>query len=147
MDKFTEAQAGPSRPGESLIAALTGGIMGAMLLIIAVVIGVASFAICMRSGKCNREKAEHPSTSSPAIDDDDDLSTNYNYGIPMRPGVDKYRYSENVYDTPHAALPPSAVEKTVETKRNEAYNITPATVDEVVKPAQGHTSLEYDYIQ
>ena len=146
MDKFTEAQAGPSKPGASLIAALTGGVMGTMLLIIVVSIGVASFAICTRSGKCNREKAEHPSASSPAIDDDD-LSTNYNYGIPMRPGVDKYRYSENVYDTPHAALPPSAVEKTVETKRNEAYNITLATVDEVAKPAQDHTSLEYDYIQ
>lgn len=65
----------------------------------------------------------------------------------MRPDVNKCRYSlENVYDTPHAALPPSAVEKTVETKRNKAYNITLATVDEVAKPAQGHTSFEYDYI-
>ena len=66
----------------------------------------------------------------------------------MHPCVDKCRYSlENVYDTPHAALPPSAVEKTVETKRNKAYNITLATVDEVAKPAQGHTSLEYNYVQ
>ena len=66
----------------------------------------------------------------------------------MCPDVDKCRYSlENVYDTPHAALPPSAVEKTVETKRNKAYNVTLAAADEVAKPAQGHTSFEYDYIQ
>jgi hypothetical protein len=65
------------------------------------------------------------------------LSTNYNYGISMRtrPGMAKCRYSlENVYDTPHAVFP--SVEKTVETKRNEAYNITLATVDEVTKPTQ-----------
>ena len=60
-----------------------------MLLIIMVVIGVASFAICMRSGKCNRKKANPPSASSPTNDDDDYLSTNYNYRIPMRPDVDK----------------------------------------------------------
>ena len=102
----------------------------------------------MRSGKCNHEKAEPPSASSPTIDDDDYLSTNYNYGILMCPGVDKCRYSlENVYDTLYAALPTSAVEKTVETKRNEAYNITLATVDKVAKPAQGHTSREYDHVQ
>ena len=36
MDKFTESQADLSRLGASLIAALTGGVMGAVLLIIIV---------------------------------------------------------------------------------------------------------------
>jgi hypothetical protein len=144
--KLTESQADHSRPETSLIAALSGGIMGAVLLIIVVVIAVASFAICVRrSRKCNK-KANLPSATSPANNDDDYLSINYNYGIPMRPGAAKCRYSlENVYDTPHAAFP--SVEKTVETKRNEAYNVTLATVDEVTKPTQGHTSFEYDYVQ
>ena len=134
---FTESQASPSK-GAPLVAALTGGSVGAVLLILVVVIAVASFAVCMRSGKCHK-KANLPSRSP----DDDDLSTNYNYGISMHP-VAKCRYSENMYDTPNTVF--SAVEK-LETKRNAAYNVTLATVDEVTKPVQECNSFEYDYVQ
>ena len=33
------------------------------------------------------------------------------------------------------------------TKRNEAYNDTLTTVDEVTKPTQSHNGCEYDYVQ
>ena len=136
---FTESQASPSK-GAPLIAALTGGSTGAMLLILVVVIAVASFAVCVRSGKCHKNS----SCPSASPDNDDDLSINYNNGISMHP-VAKCRYSlENMYDSPNTVFP--SVEK-LETKRNAAYNVTLATVDEVTKPIQGQNSFEYDYVQ
>ena len=138
---FTESQVNPSKPGSPLIAALTGGSVGTMLLILMVVIAVTSFAVGMRSGKCH--KRANLSSASP--DNDFDLSTNYNYGVPLRPSVAKCRYSlENMYDTPNAVFPPS---EKLDTKKNEAYNVTLVTVDEVTKPTQDCNSFEYDYIQ
>ncbi len=107
-----------------------------MLFILLTVIIVASLAVCMRSGKCHKKTTEN---------DDEDLSTNYNYGISMHPMPTECGYSmENAYDTPNAVFPGAG--KLV-TKRNEAYNVGLNTVDEVTKPTQDCNNFEYDYVQ